>query len=271
MSSVVVQQFPALGTDRRTPREEGIASLRYDKYFSGRTGGGSYAEDPGSFTVAAELRQADAAYGFLAARRQVDPSRLLVVGHSEGGMVALAVADSVAPKPAGLALLEPQDLRSLDVARVQADERIGTRVAERPAHRRAGTAGRGLDRGRDRRVPRRSSGLAATTGSSRPPSRRDCGGGPASSSPTAPGTPTSHLPRSGPWPAPGVGRHRRPGSPDTPRHRSSPVSPRPAGLRPGGRGDPAVGGALRGILRSSPTGITRHRRRRLSSGSRAAG
>jgi uncharacterized protein len=108
--------------------EDGIASLRYDKFFSGKTGAGRYADDPGAFTIGAELRQADAAYEFLARQPRVDPSRLLVVGHSEGGMVALHVADSAAPPPAGLALLEPQDLRHLTIVRLQTDEAIAARV-----------------------------------------------------------------------------------------------------------------------------------------------
>ena len=33
---------------------------------------------------------------------------VLLVGHSEGGMYALLVAESVSPRPAGLALIEPQ-------------------------------------------------------------------------------------------------------------------------------------------------------------------
>jgi uncharacterized protein len=110
--------------------EDGIASLRYDKYFSGRTGAGSFADDPASFTIAAQLHQAEAAYDFLAGRPGVDPGRLLIVGHSEGGMVALSLAGSVAAKPAGLALLEPQDLRHLDLVRIQADEHLAALVAE---------------------------------------------------------------------------------------------------------------------------------------------
>jgi hypothetical protein len=103
---------------------QGIATLRFDKYFTGKTGAGRYAPDPAAATVQGDLRQADAAYQFLSHRPQIDPAKLLVVGHSEGGMFALQIAGSAAPKPAGLALLEPQDLRILTLVEIQFDEQI---------------------------------------------------------------------------------------------------------------------------------------------------
>jgi uncharacterized protein len=105
--------------------ERGIASLRYDKYFAGKTGAGRFAADPAKFTVGAELDQALGAYEYMRGLPGVDPSRLLLVGHSEGGMVAMSVADRAAVAPAGLALLEPQDLRHLDLVRIQTEEHIG--------------------------------------------------------------------------------------------------------------------------------------------------
>jgi acetyl esterase/lipase len=108
----------------------GIMSLRFDKYFSGQTGGGAFAADPGSIDLAAFIRQADAAYGFLRGQPDADPGRMLVVGHSEGGMYALLVAASVAPRPAGLALIEPQDERLLSLIQLQADEQIDAAVSQ---------------------------------------------------------------------------------------------------------------------------------------------
>ena len=70
----------------------GIMSLRFDKYFSGQTGGGTFAADPSSIDLAAYIRQADAAYDFLRAQPDADARQMLVVGHSEGGMYALLVA-----------------------------------------------------------------------------------------------------------------------------------------------------------------------------------
>ena len=108
----------------------GIMSLRFDKYFSGETGGGAFATDPSCIDLAAYIRQADAAYDFLRAQPETDTGRMLVVGHSEGGMYALLVAESTAPHPAGLALIEPQDERLLSLIQLQADEQIDAAVGQ---------------------------------------------------------------------------------------------------------------------------------------------
>lgn len=109
---------------------QGIMTFRYDKYFTGQTGPGTFASDPAAITMTSFLHMADAAYNFLRSRPQSDPHKMLVVGHSEGGMIALSVADSVTDKPAGLALLEPQDERSLDIVNLQTDEAITKAVGQ---------------------------------------------------------------------------------------------------------------------------------------------
>ncbi len=106
----------------------GIMSLRFDKYFAGQTGGGAFAANPSSIDLAAFIRQADAAYDFLLAQPETNTRQMLVVGHSEGGMYALLVAESVAPHPAGLALIEPQDERLLSLVQLQTDEQIDAAV-----------------------------------------------------------------------------------------------------------------------------------------------
>src|SRR5271166_918663 len=108
----------------------GIMSLRFDKYFSGLTGGGAFAADPGSIDLATYIRQADAAYDFLRAQPETSSRQMLVVGHSEGGMYALLVAESVSPHPAGLALIEPQDERLLSLIQLQTDEQIDAAVGQ---------------------------------------------------------------------------------------------------------------------------------------------
>jgi uncharacterized protein len=57
---------------------------------------------------------------------ETDPRAMLIVGHSEGGFTAMLVDES---RPAGLALLEPQDLRLLDLARIQLDEQLSAALA----------------------------------------------------------------------------------------------------------------------------------------------
>ncbi len=108
----------------------GIMTLRFDKYFSGQTGAGAFAGRPSAITVAAFIRQADAAYDFLRAQPASDPGKMLVAGHSEGGMYALLVAESVSPRPAGLALIEPQDERLLSLVQLQTDEQIDAEVTQ---------------------------------------------------------------------------------------------------------------------------------------------
>jgi hypothetical protein len=109
--------------------KQGIVTFRFDKYFTGRTGAGRYASDPSAATIQGDLDQADAAFTFLSNQKQVDPAKLLIVGHSEGGMIAMQIADTAATKPAGLALLEPQDVRALDLIRIQWDESLTALVA----------------------------------------------------------------------------------------------------------------------------------------------
>ena len=108
----------------------GIMTLRFDKYFSGQTSAGAFGGHPSSIDLAAFIRQADAAYGFLRAQPAADPRRMLVAGHSEGGMYALLVARSVSPRPAGLALIEPQDERFLSLIQLQTDEQLDAMAAQ---------------------------------------------------------------------------------------------------------------------------------------------
>ena len=115
----------------------GIMSLRFDKYFSGLTGGGAFAANPSAIDLAAYIRQADAAYDFLRAQPETNTRQMLVVGHSEGGMYALLVAETASPHPAGLALIEPQDERLLSLVQLQADEQ-STRPWSRAAYRASG-------------------------------------------------------------------------------------------------------------------------------------
>ncbi|MCK7623898.1 alpha/beta fold hydrolase [Streptomyces sp. RS10V-4] len=105
---------------------DGVMSLRFDKYGTGRTGMGGRDRAP---DMAAYTRQAVAAYTALRAQPEADPRALLVVGHSEGGLQALLVDRAVAAKPAGLALLAPQDMRLLDMVRFQLADALDRAVA----------------------------------------------------------------------------------------------------------------------------------------------
>ena len=110
--------------------QQGIMTLRFDKYFTGQTGAGTFASDPGTVDLNAYIRQADAAYVFLRGQPAADRQHMLVVGHSEGGFYAMLVADTVSPHPAGLALLEPQDQRILSLVALQLDEQLNAAVQQ---------------------------------------------------------------------------------------------------------------------------------------------
>ena len=110
--------------------QQGIMTLRFDKYFTGQTGAGAFASDPGTVDLNAYIRQADAAYAFLRDQPAADRQHMLVVGHSEGGFYAMLVADTVSAHPAGLALLEPQDQRILSLVALQLDEQLNAAVQQ---------------------------------------------------------------------------------------------------------------------------------------------
>ena len=52
--------------------QQGIMTLRFDKYFTGQTGAGAFASDPGNIDLNAYIRQADAAYLFLRGQPTAD-------------------------------------------------------------------------------------------------------------------------------------------------------------------------------------------------------
>ena len=64
----------------------GIATLEYDKRGSGQSGGARTENVP---VLAAD---AEAAVALLRGRAEIDPARVVLVGHSQGGMIAPAVA-----------------------------------------------------------------------------------------------------------------------------------------------------------------------------------
>jgi alpha-beta hydrolase superfamily lysophospholipase len=79
--------IPVLGQLANALADSGYLVLRYDKRGTGQSGG--RIETAGLAEYAEDLR---AAITFMANRKAVDPRRLAVVGHSEGGAVALLAA-----------------------------------------------------------------------------------------------------------------------------------------------------------------------------------
>ena len=100
--------------------EAGVASLRYDKIYSGKTG-------PVSRTVSFEdyLEPAAAAYAYLRSRPEIDPERLMILGHSEGALIALVLAEQRKPEGLrGLILAAPLSEPYLKTMRDQLSRKI---------------------------------------------------------------------------------------------------------------------------------------------------
>lgn len=79
----------------------GVATLEYDKRGSGDSGG------PANERVSVLAEDARAMVRLLRSRREVDPARIAVVGHSQGGMVAAQVAGGANPPRGAVLLLSP--------------------------------------------------------------------------------------------------------------------------------------------------------------------
>jgi len=82
--------------------EGGFVGLRYDTRGAGTTGLGADYLEAGLDAIIAD---ALAAYHFLAARPEVDKDRIFLIGHSQGGTVAMALATEHKVQVRGIAFL----------------------------------------------------------------------------------------------------------------------------------------------------------------------
>ncbi|MFB9929029.1 alpha/beta hydrolase [Amycolatopsis halotolerans] len=121
--NTLAQVADALDHDR-------VATLRFDKYGTGRTGLGAYRDHPEKLDYPAFVRQAKAAYESLRDQPETNPHALTVVGHSEGAMTALLLGGTARPRPTGLALLQPQAIRLLDLVALQLHAQIAEAVRQ---------------------------------------------------------------------------------------------------------------------------------------------
>jgi hypothetical protein len=106
--------------------DRGVASLRYDKIATGKTGLGPYANRPAEVVSPVYTVGASTAVRFLAGQPGTDKARISVYALGEGTVHALALADDAAPgtpRIHALALLQPLPGRYLDMItqRVHAD------------------------------------------------------------------------------------------------------------------------------------------------------
>jgi uncharacterized protein len=113
---------------------QGVATLRYDKVGTGKTGLGPYQGRPNDVVSAVYTRGAQAALHFLADQPASDKSRLSVYGLGEGAIHAMTLAGDTtagALKIHSLGLFQPLAGRYLDIitGRVKGDASTQTLAA----------------------------------------------------------------------------------------------------------------------------------------------
>jgi alpha-beta hydrolase superfamily lysophospholipase len=111
----------------------GFVVLRYDKRGIGQSGG-----DARSMTREQLVQDVEAAFRFVRAQAGVDPARVFLLGHSEGGELVPSVA-AATPGVAGIVLMAPPALPLAQISMEQtlesvpASQRSQTRIAEAAA------------------------------------------------------------------------------------------------------------------------------------------
>jgi uncharacterized protein len=98
--------------------DRGVASLRYDKVGTGKTGLGPYKQRPNDVVSAVYTTGAEAAVRYLADQPGTDKARISVYGLGEGAIHAMTLAADTtpgAPKIHSLALFQPLPGRYLDI------------------------------------------------------------------------------------------------------------------------------------------------------------
>ncbi len=109
----------------------GVASLRYDKLGTGKTGLASYATHPDDVGFDTFVDEALAAYAYLRSLPEVDAHRVIILGHSEGALIALVVASQGAGEgaPQALVLAAPPGIPYLETIRKQIAAQADVAVA----------------------------------------------------------------------------------------------------------------------------------------------
>ena len=123
-------QYPHMDTNLNFAKvlaSAGVSSLRYDKLLSGTAGLGGPGHHPGGAGVDFNLYAQEAldAYRTMASQPGVDPHRLVIVGHSEGALFALLLANELKGTPLApraVVLAAPLSERYLDILATQLTE-----------------------------------------------------------------------------------------------------------------------------------------------------
>ncbi len=116
-----------------TLARNGVASLRFDKIGTGTTGIGPLSPgDIANLGFDTFIDEAADGVRFIATQPGIDTDRIGAVGHSEGALIALALANGKGgdiPTLSSLALVEPASLPILDVMTRQINGQIDAAVA----------------------------------------------------------------------------------------------------------------------------------------------
>jgi uncharacterized protein len=141
--------IPILGEIAGALADAGFVVVRYDKRGIGQSGG--RAESASLADYAEDVR---AAVKLLAERKDVDPKRIAVIGHSEGGSVAMiaaakdkriaAVGLVATPGVSGAELVLAQQKRLLDHSALSSEEKQAKVETQKKIHD-AVISGKGLD------------------------------------------------------------------------------------------------------------------------------
>jgi len=141
--------IPILGEIANALADAGFIVLRYDKRGIGQSGG--RAESAGLADYAEDAR---AAVNFLSDRKDVDPKRIAVIGHSEGGAVGLiagakdkriaAIGLVAAPGTPGAELILAQQRHLLDRSKLSEEEKQAKIELQKRIHE-AVLTGKGWD------------------------------------------------------------------------------------------------------------------------------
>ncbi len=141
--------IPVLGEVAGALADAGYLVVRYDKRGIGQSGG-----RPESATLIDYAEDVSAAVKLLADRKDVDPKRIAVIGHSEGGSVALiaaakdkriaAVGLVATPGVTGAEIVLAQQKRLLDHSTMSADEKQSKIDQQKRIHE-AVISGKGLE------------------------------------------------------------------------------------------------------------------------------
>lgn len=110
--------------------ERGLASLRYDKIGTGKTGLGPYQTRPAEVVSSVYTEGAQSAVRFLADEPATDPEKISVYALGEGTVHAMNLAASGDPRIHSLALLQPLPGRYLDLITTKLQATVDAGVKE---------------------------------------------------------------------------------------------------------------------------------------------